>query len=607
MKTFSDEICDWLLELGYTHCFFVAGGNIMHLLNSARTRFTCIPVIHEVTAGIAAEYFNEIDLGQDSKAFALVTAGPGLTNIVTALAGAHMESRALLVIGGQVKSSDLSQNSVRQRGIQEIDGAGLVSSISKISVAISKPISKEEFIYIESQTRLGRKGVVFIEVCLDAQAYSKSSGHSSTNFSGGALKLPKALNSEISEVRAQMLAAERPIILVGGGISRKDFSKYFEKLTTLGIPLMTTWNGADRVPNSYELFWGRPNTWGMRYSNLLIQQADFILSLGTRLGLQQTGFNWQEFAPLAKVIQVDIDKKELNKGHPKLFRAIESDANYFLYKLIESFNGHRLSIDSWIEFGNRIKSALPLSEDSNNSFEGYWNPYDFIALISNELIGGDALIPSSSGATETVAMQAAVIPQGAIVVTNKGMASMGYGLAGAIGAAFKTKSRVFHIEGDGGFAQNLQELGTVRINNLPIKTFIFDNGGYASIKMTQKNYFLGQIVGCDANSGLGLPNWKDLFRAFNISCDTILPDSKFSEIIKKKFEDSQPRAFLIPIHPEQTYFPKISSRVLSDGSMVSNPLHLMSPELTPDQISLFLPFLRDRLVDDSISDVRGVK
>ena len=118
MKTYSDQICDWLVEQGYTHCFFVAGGNIMHILNSARLRFNCIPVVHEVSAGIAAEYFNELDLNDKSKAFALVTAGPGLTNIITAIAGAYLESRPLLVIGGQVKSSDVSLNKVRQRGIQ---------------------------------------------------------------------------------------------------------------------------------------------------------------------------------------------------------------------------------------------------------------------------------------------------------------------------------------------------------------------------------------------------------------------------------------------------------------------------------------------------------
>jgi len=171
LTTYSDEMCDWLVEQGYTHCFFVAGGNIMHLLNSARTRFKCIPVVHEVTAGIAAEYFNELNFTSEAKAFALVTAGPCLTNIVTAMAGAQIESRELLVIGGQVKSTDLSRDSVRQRGIQEIGGVSLVKSICKSAISITKPISKDEFLSQVSQTHIGRKGVVFLEICLDAQGY----------------------------------------------------------------------------------------------------------------------------------------------------------------------------------------------------------------------------------------------------------------------------------------------------------------------------------------------------------------------------------------------------------------------------------------------------
>ena len=143
MQTYSDQMVDWLVEEGFTHCFFVAGGNIMHILNSVRKRLKCVPVVHEVTAGIAAEYFNELSTNGE-KAFALVTAGPGLTNVITAMASAHMESRSLLVIGGQVKSEDLSHGAVRQRGIQEIDGVELVKSICKAAIRIEKPIKKSE-------------------------------------------------------------------------------------------------------------------------------------------------------------------------------------------------------------------------------------------------------------------------------------------------------------------------------------------------------------------------------------------------------------------------------------------------------------------------------
>ena len=577
LATYSDQMCDWLVEAGYTHCFFVAGGNIMHLLNSARSRFKCIPVVHEVAAGIAAEYFNELDLGENEKAFVLVTAGPGLTNVITAMAGAQIESRELLVIGGQVKSSDLSSGGIRQRGIQEIGGSTLVESICKVSRTIREPEPRSKFIDSVNQSRIGRKGVVFLEVCLDAQG---APADQKNDDDVSQQNLTRTFDSSIYKtVCADLSVAKKPIILIGSGVSRQFMKSNLDQLISIGIPLMTTWNGADRVPDSEILNWGRPNTWGMRHSNILIQQSDYVIAVGTRLGLQHTGFNWQEFVPSGKVVQVDIDESELTKGHPKLHLGIHTDAEHFLKYLLDHKGSIRNDISDWLNFGAEVKQLVPLSDKGNNQFQNYFNPYDFILQLSQHMHSGDVLVPSSSGAAETVNMQAAQLPNGAFVVTDKGMASMGYGLGGAIGAAFKTGKRVIHIEGDGGFAQNLQELGTVRVNNLPIKTFIFENGGYASIKMTQISYFKGAFVGCDEESGLGLPDWAKLFDAFGITCRRLDASEGFTEEIIRELEDNEPRAFLVPIHPEQTYFPKITSQVMENGSMKSNPIHLMTPPL----------------------------
>jgi acetolactate synthase-1/2/3 large subunit len=590
-------MCDWLVEQGYTHCFFVAGGNIMHFLNSARSKFRCIPVVHEVSAGIAAEYFNELDMDNKSKAFALVTAGPGLTNIITSIAGANLESRSLLVIGGQVKSSDLSLGKVRQRGIQEIDGVSLLKSLCKAAITLSAPINKSDFMSLESKAFEPRKGVVFIEVCLDVQGQpaNEKLSDATKEINSPSNGLFKPIHKQVVKVKNLLIKAQRPIFLIGGGVSRSDFRELYPKLIELGVPLMSTWNAADRIPYDEPLNWGRPNTWGMRYSNILIQQSDLVIAIGTRLGLQQTGFNWQQFVPLGKIVQVDIDKGELTKGHPKLHMKICSDASHFLKNLLAESHDAEMSIDAWRTFGNKVKANIPLSDPKNNNFENYWNPYDFFELLSKQLIKGDTLIPSSSGASETVAMQAASIPSEVFTVTNKGLASMGYGLAGAIGAAFKTQSRVIHIEGDGSFSQNLQELGTVMVNKLPIKIFIFDNGGYASIKMTQRSYYHGQSIGCDIESGLGLPNWVQIFSAYGIGCRTLSCVDGFSQSVINELNDQYPRAFLVPIHPEQTYFPKITSQVVTNGTMSSRPLHLMTPDLSEHESLEYLPYFDCRM------------
>ena len=575
---YSDHFVGVLKDLGYTHCFYVAGGNIMHLLESASHVFTCVPVVHEVTAGIAAEFFNESDAQNGSKAFALVTAGPGLTNIITAMAGAYLESRDLLVVGGQVKSSDLSPEGIRQTGIQEINGMQLTKSITVAQLQIRNPVPDQEIVDVVNRGLSPKKGPVFIEFCLDAQGSPIDTAAFPKAEFGKAIVDSGGLVSE--EILQALRKAKRPALLIGGGVSRQKARSLESELENLPIPVMTTWNATDRMDSRAPSYFGRPNTWGQRYANLVMQQSDLLIALGTRLGLQQTGFNWQEFVPNGEVVHVEIDGAELEKPHPNAKYKVRGDANEFIEKLLPEIHRHS-SPDwrEWIEFANDVKNALPLSETVNHTRAGYINSYDFYLQLSAIVQSGDAVVPSSSGASETVAMQALLQPSNATVITTKGLASMGYGLGGAIGLAFSGPNRVIHIEGDGGFAQNLQDLGTVRANDLNIKTFILANNGYASIRMTQKSYFEGHYVGCDPSTGLGLPDWKKLFDAFSIPVTQLNPDNPFSEDILTSLEIRGPQAYLVPIDPEQTYFPKITSSVTADGTMVSNPLHRMTPDL----------------------------
>jgi acetolactate synthase-1/2/3 large subunit len=309
----------------------------------------------------------------------------------------------------------------------------------------------------------------------------------------------------------------------------------------------------------------------------LLQQADLLVALGTRLSLQQTGFNWQQFVPIGQVIQVDCDSAELSKGHPRVALSVCGDANFVLQSLAAAAMEPRVE---WLRFCREVRQALPLVEPVNNTGEGFLSPYTFMEQISRLLNGSDVIIPCSSGSAFTVMMQTFAQKDGQRIVTNKGLASMGYGLSGAIGAAFAANGRrTILVEGDGGFLQNLQELGTVSVNNLNLKMFIFDDNGYASIRMTQKNYFGGSYIGCDTATGLGIPKWDRLFAAYDIPLLTLRPGFDRDPAFLAALQSPGPSAFLVKIDPEQTYFPKISSRVTASGGMESNPLHLMSPEL----------------------------
>jgi acetolactate synthase I/II/III large subunit len=577
---YGDQLVDWLVAAGYTHCFFVAGGNIMHLLDSVRTRMECVPFVHEVGAAIAVEYFNASRDEGTGRALAMVTAGPGITNALTGIAGAWQEGRELLVVGGQVKSSDLSRGAVRQRGIQEIDGVELVRSVTKRALLIDRPVDRDTILEVVLDGRTPRQGPVFLEVCLDAQAAQPLPDQDPITIPE-ATALPEVPAADVEKVIAWMRDSERPVILVGGGVSRGAVRALGQRTAAAGIPIMTTWNGTDRVPAEHPLYSGRPNTWGQRAPNILIQQADLVVAIGTRLGLQQTGFAWEQFVPVGRVVQVDIDAAELEKGHPRIDLPLRGDADRFLAALYASDLGDPGQWRAWREFIASVRGELPLNDPHNITAPGYVKPFE-LAMRLCEIAASDAVVlPCSSGGANSVSMQALQLRAEQKLVGDKSLGAMGYGLSGAIGAALANPGRqVFLNEGDGGFAQNVQELGTLAATGANVKIFLMENNGYASIRTTQRNYFKGAWIGCDAQTGLGLPSWEVLARAYRIPFARLDAQSGLDAAEVRCLLDADGPALIeVPIDPDQTYYPKISSAVQPDGSMKSNPLHRMSPDL----------------------------
>lgn len=572
---YSDQIGQWLKAAGYTHYFYVGGGNIMHLTESLSRYLKGIPVVHEVAAGIAAEYFNEI--AAPAKALALVTAGPGLTNIVTAISGAYLESRELLVIGGQVKTADLANGGLRSRGIQEIDGVALVQSTTKEAFRFLEPLSGAEFLSKIAVSWEPRKGPVFLEIPLDVQAATVTRTDLPPPMPS---TLPVIDVADLDRVVALYNSAQRPVLLIGGGVSYATAIELRRTLLAKRIPTMTTYNGADRLDGDDPIYLGRPNTWGQRSSNIILQKADLIIAVGTRLGMQQTGFNWQEFGREAAIVQIEIDEAEINKGHPKVDWPYAVDANDFLLRFVAS---ELRTKDGWLAHAQQIRSAIPRIEDVNKTRAGYLSPYEFIVRLETLTRPNDLIIPCSSGSAFTLSMQLYKQKFGQRMLTDKSLASMGYGLSGAIGASIADPGRrTILIEGDGGFAQNLQELGTVAVNQCNLKIFIFHDQGHASIRMTQRSYFDGKYLGCDRKSGLGLPDWTRLFAAWDVPVMDLPLDFESDEQFLSRLGDTGPQAFIVPIDPEQTYFPKITSRITETGSMESNPIDRMTPDLPED-------------------------
>jgi acetolactate synthase-1/2/3 large subunit len=581
MQKFSDQLMSWLNDMGYTHCFFLAGGGSMHLVDSASKFFNCVPVVHEVSAVIATEYFNESN-NRGEKAFALVTTGPGLTNAITGISGAWLESRECLIIGGQVKKEDLSSKGLRQRGIQEVNGIELVSSITKFCLQITEPVSRSVVEAAIGQGSNSRKGPVFLEVCIDASA-SPSASEANVREERSTFSDQKMISSEdLGKLRNLLSVSRRPLLLLGAGVQRQKIESLESEFCALGIPLASTWTGADRTNTEYKYYAGRPNTYGMRWANVFQQQSDLLIAVGTRLNLQQTGFNYPEFMPVGKIIHVDLDETELRKENPGIDLGINMDSADFLDLLIKEFKSENNveKREDWLNFLELVRSELPVIEVSHQKKIDFIEPYSFIYKLSEISRDNDIVVPCSSGGTFTATHQSYLNKRGQQIISNKGLASMGYGLAGAIGAAFsEPNSRILLLEGDGGFAQNLQELGTVSQNSLNIKMFVFSNEGYASIRSSQVSYFKGNYIGCDKKTGLGLPNWEKICEAYGVKYVLVRNIEAFLGENLEHLDSHAPVFFEVMIDPNLLYFPKVSSKISADGRMSSAPIHDMTPKL----------------------------
>lgn len=580
---YSDLLGEWLIELGYTHCFFVAGGGIMHLLDGFRNRFECIPVVHEVTAGICAEHFNQC-VRNDQRAFALVTTGPGLTNIVSAVAGCYVEHRELLVIAGQVKSTDLLTYPERQRGVQEVDGSAICAPITVRSECLLAPISRSSFLTLARLAQGPHPGPVVIEVCLDVQgAAVDPESLCEEAYLASSLEITPQ-EDDMTNMLKLVNSARRPLVLLGGLVTREAAWKALPDFERLGMPVATTTSAIDRVPTSSPVFAGRPGTWGgQRAGNLVLAQADVILAFGVQLDLQQTGFNYLEYAPQAQLVHVFPSQHELNRMGPPAASKVLATPDAALAAVLPNLQWK--DQDGWGSFVREVRSLVPPLEPANTSAPGFINSFVFLGNLSRATQPSDVLALCSSGGTFTGALQNFEVAPGQLATTSAAHASMGYGLATAIGAAFADRSqRVVLTEGEGGFSQNLQELAIVKRFSLPIKIFLFENAGYASIRATQKKFFNGAYLGCDPETGLGFPDWERLFGAYDIPCRFLREDEAGDDCLRELLANRPgPEAWVVRVDPNQPNWPAVSTVLSPGGSLTSSPLYDMLPKL-PDEL-----------------------
>ena len=588
----SDYVIQFLADLGIGHVFYVSGGGAMHLNDSLgrNGEIEGVCTLHEQGASIAAEAYARIS---ENYGACLVTSGPGGTNAVTGVAGAYYDSTPVIYISGQVKREDLvGAQGIRQFGIQETDILSIVKSVTKYAVQIQEP---EEIRYEMEKAaylaREGKPGPVWIDIPLDIQAsqvepegldaYQKPDD-------GCASRLDKEeINSRIARVFDLLHKSERPLILLGNGIRLAGaVPKAREFYEALGAPVVTSWNGVDLIEDGHPLFYGRPGSVGHRHANFIQQNADFVLTIGSRLNLLSTGYNYADFLGNAVHVMVDIDEKEMHKKsvHPDV--GLPCDAGYFLRKMLEKKEElYTAQKEAWISYCNGMKERYPVVIPEAEPREGYVSAYRLVEEISRQMTGEDIYQFTSSGTSVDIAMKVFKVKRGQRAFLTKGLAAMGFDVPACIGSCIASGGkRTVCVTGDGSVMMNIQELEVIKRRNLPVKLFITDNGGYSMIYGSQNGNFKGRLTGCTKESGLTLPDIRRIAEAFGIRTLDLDSEADLEGKVRETLEYRGPVVCRVKADIEQKILPRQANYMKEDGQMASRPLDDMAPLLGREEL-----------------------
>ena len=588
----SDYLASFLADYGVRHVFMVSGGGAMHL-NDAFGRESRIQYIcnhHEQACAMAAEGYARVT-GQVG--VLNVTTGPGSINALNGVFGAWTDSIPLLVISGQVKLETCMTSyqlpGLRQLGDQEADIIPMVQGITKYAVMVKDPqtirFHLEKALYL---AKSGRPGPCWIDIPIDVQA-AKINPSTLPGFIPDKLvssDRTDLLTAQCREVTERLMAASRPVMMVGTGIRLAGAMEKFERvIAKLRIPVTTAWTAHDLIPTDHELYCGRPGTVGDRPGNFTVQNSDLLIVIGSRLNIRQVSYNWKAFARHAYKVQVDVDEAELSKPTVQPDLAISCDATVFLdeleRQLDRSLYDHSRHV-GWLTWCKERVARYPVVLPRHREFNGAINPYHFLDQLCRALEPDDVIV-CGNGAACVVTFQVAHIKRGQRLFCNSGSASMGYDLPAAIGAAVAREGkRVICLAGDGSIQMNIQELQTLVHHQLPIKIFVLNNDGYLSIRQSQKNFF-NLLVGESEASGVSFPDMVQIGQAYGIpSLQVAGPD--FLLTVERVLATPGPQLCQVILDPDQQFEPKLSSKSLPDGRIVSAPLEDLYPFLDRNEL-----------------------
>jgi acetolactate synthase I/II/III large subunit len=605
----ADYVAERCAEAGARHVFLVTGGGAMHLNDALGRHKQLTPVCfhHEQAAAIAAESYYRIN---NQLCVLNVTTGPGGINALNGVFGAYVDSCGMLVISGQVKNETYLRNydlPMRQLGDQEVDIVSMARPVVKYAVTLHDPkLIKEVMDKAIFLATHGRPGPVWVDIPVDIQS-TQIDPDSLTGWDKNltTLALDPAVTEntklelhtlgidqyerDIPAIIDRLYQAKRPVIYAGTGVRLSGMhDEFLELVERLGIPVVSSFNAYDVLTNDHPQYCGHPGTIGDRAGNFAVQNADFVLILGSRLNIRQISYNFKNFANRAYKVMIDIDRAELDKPTLNIDLKVHCDLRDFI---IEFLNQTKIYVksDSHTEYLNWCKervlqypTVLPEYKHKIDSL----NPYLFFDDFWQKLDYNDIVIAANASAA-VIGGQASNLKAGQRFYSNSGNASMGYDLPAAIGACIAAgNKKVYCLAGDGSIMMNLQELQTIVGYRLPIKIIIINNNGYHSIKQTQTAYFSDNIFGISPQNGVSLPDFVSLGIAFGIMSHRVDTMNGWnSDMVQMLLKSNEPAIVEVIVDPDQMFAPKLAARKLENGSLLAPSLEHMSPFLTDEEMS----------------------
>lgn len=616
----AEYIGKFMVEHGVTTNFTVTGGGAMHLNNAFghQEGLKCIYNHNEQGCSVAAESYARLT---GNIALVCVTSGPGGTNAITGVMGGWLDSIPMFVVSGQVKREttlwSVPKLNLRQLGDQEFNIIDSVSCMTKYAVMLTD--ETEVAYHLEKAWFLannGRKGPAWIDVPLDIQGApmdESNQKHFDPVAEGYTVEPLRVKSSEIQSVLNKISEAKAPLIFAGSGVRLSDsVDLLLDVVNKLKIPVAVAWNSGDLVAYDNPYYAGSPSREGTRGSSFIVQNCDLILVLGSRMSIRTITYNKNDFAKNAYKIMLDIDKEELKKPTFVPDMALEGDIHAFLEDILSQVSGTQSPVgdhEKWRAWCRMMVEKYPamLPEYHSNSKDKLLNPYVFVNEVFEQMNETDVLT-LGNGSACVMSFAGAKIKQGQRMYTNAGCAAMGYGMPAALGAAVARakaggfgngaakagdgaskagdcgqSDRVICIDGDGSIMMNIQELMTISYNKLNVKVFVLNNSGYHSIRQTQRNLMKPPYVGIDEETGVGFPEWDSLAKAFGFDYYEVDNEVELAGAVKDVLASSGPALCNVIVDPEQNFVPKLSSKVLPDGRIVSPSMDDMFPFLPREE------------------------